>query len=91
MGRLLKEGGEVVTDAASGRRKKKRRGWRERKNVALYRDYGASAPGHTTEAAMGMCSLWACLLVAGLSDGPIVGRQGWPWRLPDDQHCQTLA
>jgi hypothetical protein len=26
-----------------------------------------------------------CLLVAGLSDGPIVTRQGWPRRLPDCQ------
>jgi hypothetical protein len=58
VGSLLKGRGEGVTEAAPGRRKRKKRGWGN-KNVALYRDHGASTVGHVTEAIMGMCCLWA--------------------------------
>lgn len=81
MGGLLKGRGEGNAEAASGDEKGKKKGV-----MARYRDCSACAQGDIRQrqqreyTASGQLTMM-CLTVAGLSDGSITARRGWPWRL----------
>lgn len=67
----------------------------KRGGVVLYRDRSTYAKGDTRQRQQEQREYTTSghqtmvhLIVAGLSDGPLVSVRGWPWRLPD---CQQEA